>query len=208
LGKSIKNKNRHQMRRRKQLRAQKGRELERQPVRQGEAAFSWKKLLAAHILELFFMGLLAAGIMGIMMLAPDRRSIKKMSDSVSVVVENQAPVWQKSYPFGYKVIAFTEKGIVHTSFDTFPEGFVFDWSSLVVAHIQANRLTNTDEKIQVVMENIDYMDVGVSGMTIDATFTRKKGMTNVLGHFGELELVAQIVEDTGGQIFCLFGLRR
>jgi hypothetical protein len=145
--------------------------------------------------------------MVIMTLGPDKSAVKKVSDSVSALLVDQSEVWGEAYPYGYKIIALTDREIIHTSFNTFPEALVINWENLSVARIRANQQKDADEKIKIQIPDIKYAPANISGHTVTAAFTRRKGVTASLAVWGDREFVVQVVEDDGQRTFCLFGLR-
>jgi len=115
--------------------------------------------------------------------------------------------WDAEFSQGYKIIVFTDTDIIHTSLNTLPDDLKINWKEMSVARIQANQLNNTIEKIKITINDIAYMPAQVSGLAVTVTLLRKKGAAARLTKFGDLEFVAKIVEDNGGQLFCLLGLR-
>jgi len=170
-------------------------------------AFSFWRILKKHIIEMSFGVILLFGIGAVVLLGPDKKAVREMSASMSSIIEDQSPYWREAYPYGYKIIAFTDKNIIHTFFDTLPEDLEINWKDLSVARIQASQIKNTDEKIKITMANINYAPADVSGLTIVTSFSRKKGIRTSLTRLGGLEFVAEIIEDNGQELFCLFGLR-
>lgn len=203
----LKNTNRGKIRRRRQLREQRQRIESRGKRKYVPGRFMLGQFFKRHKVEFFFLAIIVAGVFGVFLLGPDKRAMNEMSSSMSSIIEGKSQLWQKAYPHGYKIIALTDKNIIHTSFDTLPEELEIDWDNLSISRIQADQFKKTNEKIKIKMSGINYAPAGVSGLTISTTFTRRKGATVSLIRFNKLEFVVEIIEDDGSQIFCLLGLR-
>lgn len=202
------NKSRRKIRRHRQLQGQRQRKASRDERGYVPAGFTFGVFLKNHKVEIFFLVLLVAGVIGIVLLGPDKGVIDEMRASVSSVIEEKAQYWDEDYPDGYKVIALTDKDIVHTSFDTLPEDLEINWKKLSVTRIQAKQFGSVEEKIKIRMTGIHYPPAGVSGLEIMTTLIRKEGAAAVLTRFNDLEFVAKIVGDNGEQVYCLLGLRQ
>lgn len=207
MGKSRKNNSRGRIKRRRHLRNQRDRQAGREKKKYARETFILSSFLKNRKWEIFFLLVMLIVIMLIVALGPDKRAIKKMSDSVSSLIADQSASWKEAYPYGYKIIALTEREIIHTSFDTLPEALEIHWKNLSVARIQADQLKNTDEKIKIEMPDINYAPANISRRTVTASFTRKKGMVTSLARWGKMEFAVEIIEDDGERLFCLFGLR-
>ena len=196
------------MRHHQQLRNQRQRDMAREEGKYAPARFVPGLFLKRHKVEIFLFVFLAAGVLSIILLGPDKGEINEMRASVSSVVEEKSQYWDEAYPYGYKVIALTDADIVHTSFDTLPEDLKINWKDLSVIRIQAKQFGSTDEKIKISMTGIYYAPAGVSDLAITTTLIRREGTSVILTRFNDLEFVAEIVEDNGEQVFCLLGLRQ
>lgn len=202
-----KNGSRKKSRHHRQLQSQHQREVDREEKKYVPAQFAPGIFLKRHRVEMFFLFLLTAGVLSIIMSGPDKEAIEEMKASVSSVIEERSEVWDEAYPYGYKIIALTGSEIVHTSFDTLPEDLKINWKSLSVARVQAKQFGSMDEKIKIGMTDISYGPAGVSGLTIRTSFIRKVGAITILTRFDDLEFIVEIIEDNTDQTFCLFGLR-
>ena len=207
MKRSQKNKSRNKVRRRRHLKDERERAVARERNKYAPEPFVFSRFLKRRKIEISFIVFLAAGVLGIILLGPDKDAINEMRASVSSAIEEKAPDWDEAYPYGYKVIALTEADIVYTDFDTLPDDLKIDWKNISVVWIQTRQFGSVDEKLKVVIKDMDYGPAGVSGLSVTSTFIRKKGAKTILTRLGDLEFVAEIIEDTGTQLFCLFGLR-
>lgn len=204
---SRKNISRGSIRRRRQLRDQRRRAACREERRYARSAFSLRRFVGRYKAEAFFIAVLIAGVLAVASLGPDKKAAKAARDSVSSFLTDRSREWNQAYPYGYKIIALTDKDIIHTSFDTLPGDLEIDWKNLSVSRIQADRLRGTDEKIKIGIDGLNYAPAGVSGVSVTAAFSRKKGARAALARFGGLDFAAEIVEDDGEYLFLLLGLR-
>jgi hypothetical protein len=207
MNNSRKNMSRGEIRRRRQLREQRQRIESREDEEHIQEEFSFKLFLKKYTVEVSLVVFLITGVSTVILLGPDKKAVNERQDAVRVLLRDRTYEWDEAYPYGYKIMAFTGKEIIHTSFDTLPKDFRIDWRNASVARIQASSLTNTDEKIKITMRGIRYPPAGVSGLKVTTTFSSRKGVVAKLARIGELELVAEIVEDNGEVLFCLIGLK-
>jgi hypothetical protein len=207
LKKSRQKANRARVRQRKQLSEQRQRVQDREKHKYTPEVFSFGRFLKEHKIELAFAVIVAACITGIVFLGPDKSAIKAMSASVSATIEGQSLQWDVAYPHGYKIIVFTDSDIIHTTFDTLPENLRINWNKLSVARIQSAEFGSVSEKVKITIPGMDYAPAGILGRTVTVSFIRKKGAIVRLAQFGNIEFVAEVIEDDTARLFCLFGLR-
>ena len=207
MKRSRKKTNRAKVRKRRQIRDQREREQHRTEKKYVPEKFVFWRFLKQRKIELLLVIVMIAGITGIVFLGPDKGAINEVKTSVSSVIEEQSGYWEETYPYGYKIIALRGKDIIHTSYDTLPEGLEINWRNLSAVRIQATQFGSTEEKIKIKIPDINYAPEAVSGLTATVAFIRRKGVTTSLAQLGDLRFIVEIIEDTGDQVFCLFGLQ-
>ena len=198
---------RSQTRRRRQLREQGQRSKSRDDEEYVYGEFALWPYLKNHKIEALFICVLIFYAAAVYVLRPDQKVIQEKKDAVSSLLLDQSYEWGRAYPHGYKIIAFTDENIIHTNYDTLPEELTFDWKRFSATRIQANRIKSTEEKIRIKMPGINYLPAGVSNLSITATLLRQKGAIGHLAKFGKMALIAEILEEREGYVFCLFGLK-
>jgi len=169
--------------------------------------FSRKSFFSKRLTEVIFILLLIGGVVAVRSLGPDNEAADEMRESIESLITWQPLQWEKDYPHGYKIIAFTDKDIITTSHDTLPEELKINWKRMSVARIEANQLKRTLEKIEIKINNINYAPAGIKGDNVKTTITRHTGSTGFLGQYGNLKLYVKIINDDGANLFCIFGLK-
>ncbi len=207
LKRSRKKTSRTKARHHRQMRDQKYRQHRREEKEYSPEQFSLMLLFRKRSGELLLIVIVIAAIVGIIFLGPDKKAAKEMMDSVSAVVEGQEADWEKMYPRGYKVIVLTDKDIIHTVYDTLPEDLKINWDKMFVERIQIREFGSLDEKIKIEISGISYVATGTSDLSVVGSFIRNEGVRIALAQLGDLDFMVEIVEDTGDQVFCLFGLK-
>ena len=195
------------MRKRARLRDQREREFRREKNKYVVESFSLRRFFERHTMDLALLVIMAAGITWIILLGPDKKAIKEMSASISSGIGDRSQQWAEAYPYGYKIIALTDKDIIHTLYDTLPKDLKIDWNNLSVARVQSAEFGRMNEKIEMALYSINYAPEGVSNLDVKVSFIRKKGAMVRVANLGQLELVVEVIENNEGQLFCLFGLR-
>ncbi len=203
MGKSRTGISRTKIRHHKRLQEQRLREQRREQKKYVPEGFSFKQ----YKMELLLVILMACAVCGILFLGPDKKAMNLVRDSYSFLIEGKEEDWEAAYPYGYKIIALTDKGIVHTSYDTLPGDLKIDWKKVSVVRIQMKEFGSLEEKINIEIPEISYLQAGVSGMTIKVAFIRKEGAGADLAKLGAFKFTAEIIKDTEGLVFCLFGLK-
>jgi hypothetical protein len=208
LNQSRKTKSRGRIRRERQLRQQRERIKTCVEEKFIPKEFSLGMYLKRQRGLIVLLLVLVVGIRGIRRLGPDKKADTAIEASVGSQLAERSQVWPKEYPYGYKIIALTEKEIFHTSYDTFSDDFKIDWRDLSVTRIKADHLKKTEEKIRIVAPQVRYVPHNISSRSeVTVTISRKKGMKTSLLKFDHFELFTEIVEDHEGYLFCLFGLK-
>jgi len=198
---------RGKLKRHRQLREESQRIVSREAKRYVPEAFNLWKFLWQRGVEFSLIAVLIIGVVAVRALGPDLGAIGEQRDSFGPLLLDQSLKWDKEFLYGYKVMVFTDKDIIQTSYDTLPGDLKINWKKMNVTRIQANQLNRTVEKIKIEISDIDYASAGIHNLTVRSTLLRQKGATIRLARFGELEFVVKIVDDDGNQLFCLFGLK-
>jgi len=206
MSKSRKDMSRGEIRRRRQLREQQERVDSKDDRRYLPAEFGFEAFLYKRKKESIFLVIIVIGVFAVLSLGPDRKAMDELRDSVDEMLSWQSMEWDVKHPHGYKVIAFTDKNIVMTSYDTMPDELKINWKKISVARIQMDQMRQTTEKIEVKIDNISYPPANISGASVVATISRNIGATASLGQYGDLNLFVKIIHDDGSNLFCLFGL--
>jgi len=208
MNQSRKKRSRGEIRRRRQLREKSGRIASRQ-----EEKYTEEEEVPPHLLlkkykvELLLVAFALIGVIFVMSLGPDKEAAQKLRESFDPSLYRRSLQWNEVYSQGYKVVVFTDKNIIHTTFDTLPDDLKINWKKMSVVRIQANQLSGTTEKIKITINDITYAPANISGMSATVTLTRQKGASAKIAEFDKLNFVVKIVEDEDDQLFCLFGLR-
>jgi len=149
------------------------------------------------------------GIYAVRLFGPDKEALKAIEQSVTSQLEDKSSQWDRQYPYGYKIIALTDQEIIHTAYDTFTPDFEINWRELSVTKIRADQLQSSAEKIRIVAPRIKCLSEDVSSRsTVTVTISSNKGMKASLVKFGRFDFGMEVVENTDGKIYCLFGLRQ
>ena len=130
-----------------------------------------------------------------------------IKSSMLSVSNEQHVLWKKKYPSGYKIIAFSEKKIIHTEQDTLPDDLKIDWKNVSVSVLPANPLTYTEEKLKINVPIISYAPMDMQGLNVSVVISRKKQEVVGLAKFGWHNLMAEIIGDDGDSILCLIGFQ-
>lgn len=207
MGRSREKRSRGKIRRRRQLREESERIASRQQGGCAENEASSQLQFRKYKIELFLAAFVIICSVFIMSFGPDKKAAKKMRNSFDPFLYSQLFEWDSAFAQGYKVIVFTDEGIIQTSFDTLPKDLKINWKKMSVTRIQANQQSGIIEKIKITLDGITYAPAGISGLTTSVTLSRQKGASARLAKLGKLEFVAKIVEDEDHQLFCLLGLR-
>jgi len=207
MSQSRKKRSRKEIRRRRQLREKDQRVASNEEEKYAETEISLRLPFKKYKIELLFVIFAVIGVIFVISLGPDKKAAQELRESFNPFLYAKSWQWDEAFSKGYKIIVFTEKSIIHTSFDTLPDDLKINWKEMSVARIQANRLSGTTEKIKITINDITYAPADVSGMTTTVILSRQKGASGRLARLGKLELVAKIVEDDGSQLFFLLGLR-
>ena len=196
------------IRRKRQLRKQSERIHDRGDKRYVPADMTFGAFIKRQKGLFIFAAILAVGIWGVKKLTPDKKVDSIMQNSIDAIISERTQEWDQSYPYGYKIIVFTDKEIMHTSFDTIAPDFRINWKELSVTRIQADQLERTEEKIKITPPKIQYGPQSVSSLSgVTAVISRKKGMKRSLGEFEKFEIILEIVDDREGRLLCLFGIK-
>ena len=194
--------------RKRQLRKQSERIHAREDRKYVPADMTFGVFIRKHRGLFIFVTILAVGIWGGRKLASIKKVDSVLQNSIDAIISERTQEWDESYPYGYKIIVFTDKEIMHTSFDTISPDFRVNWKELSVIRIQADQLERTEEKIKITAPKIQYGPQSISSLSgVTATISRKVGMKMKLGEFDKFEFIFEIVEDSEGQLFCLFGIK-
>jgi len=202
-----KKRSRGEIRRRRQLREKNQRLAVHGENKYKEKEVPLRLLLKKYVVEFSLIVFVIIGVLFIISLGPDQKATKKLRESFNSSLNSQSWEWDEEFLQGYKIIVFTDKDIIQTSFDTLPDDLKINWKKMSVVRIQANQLSGTTEKIKITINDITYASVGMSGLTARAVLSRQKGTIAKLANFGNIEFIVKIIEDDGDQVFCLFGLR-
>lgn len=170
--------------------------------------FSFRSFLRENRVPLFFIVLALAGITALWMTLPLKETVPDdITATLKTLAEEQLPRWAQKYSKGYKLIVITDQEIILTDYDRLPENLRADWKHLVIKRLKADPFKNIPERIQIELSGLSYAPADIFDVTASAAFTRQKGMTGSFLKFDGSELAAEIIEDQGNRIFCLFGLR-
>ena len=206
---SRKTKSRGRVRRERQLRKQRERVKAR-----GDGLYVPKEMVPGAFLKrqigvIVLAVILIAGIWAVKMLVSDKQGIADIEELIGARLEDERLSRGKEYPYGYKLIALTDKEIIPTSYDTLSRDFKIDWKRLSITRIRADQLQGAEEKIRIVAPQVHYLPRNISSQSlVTTTISRKKGMKTTLAQFDRFEFMAEIVEDKEGYLYCLFGLKR
>jgi len=207
MNRSRKKRSRRKIRRRRQLREKSQRIAVHEEEKYTEEEIPLRLRLKKHAVEFSLIVFVVIGVLFIISLGPDKKVVQELQESFDPFLYNRSLEWDEEFLQGYKIIVFTDKDIIQTSFDTLPDDLKINWKKMSVVRIQANQLSGMTEKIKITINDITYAPENVSGMTATVILLRQKGASVQLARFGKLEFVAKIVEDDSSQLFFLLGLR-
>jgi len=207
MNQSRKKRSRGKIRRRRQLREESERIASRQKEEYTKEAIPIRLLFKKYIAELLMAAFVIFGVVFVISLGSDKKAVQKLQESFDPLLYDRSLEWDATYSQGYKIIVFTEKNIIHTSYDTLSDDLEINWKEMSVTRIQADQLSGTIEKIKIAINGITYAPANVLGMTATVILSRQKGASARLAKFGNLEFVAKIVADDSSQLFFLLGLR-
>lgn len=198
---------RSQNKRRRQLRERDLRIESREEESSQSQQFAAEPFILKHIIEILFVVLAIFGFLIFRSLAPNEGDTEKTRETVDTLLLNRSYDWELKYPYGYKIIALTDKEIIHTSYDTLPLELKINWNKIIISRIKANQLADKEEMIKIEIADIHYAPENVSGMSIATSLSRHKGAKTRLAQFGKLDFMIEIIEDTQDHLFCMLGLR-
>ncbi len=207
MKRSQKKANRRRVRQRIRQQDQNQRALDRDRNKYVPEKFVLKHYLRQHGIELAVLLMAAISVTVIVLMGSDKKAMNEMSATVSSGIEEQSQRWAEAYSYGYKVIMLTETDIIHTSFDTLPKDFRVDWDDLAVSRVKSTEFGAMNEKVKISLPGIDYAPGGVFDLTVTASFVRKEGAKVRLANLGKFEFVIEVVKDSDGKLYCLFGLQ-
>ena len=207
MNRSRKKRNRREIRRQRQLREKNQRIAVHGEEKYTEEEIPLRLRLKKHAVEFSLIAFVIIGVLFVISLGPDKKSVQELRESFAPFLNKRSLEWDEEFLQGYKIIVFTDKNIIQTSFDTLPDDLKINWKKMSVVRIQANQLSGTTEKIKIAINDITYTPEDVSGMTVTVILSRQKGASARLARLGKFELVAKIGEDDGRQLFFLLGLR-
>jgi hypothetical protein len=204
---SRKHLSRSELKRRRQLKEQGSRLESREEASSKEKEFRIERFVAKHFITLMCVALLVIGILIVRLIMPNMEDLERIDNTVSGLILDRSYDWALKYPFGYKIIALTDKKIIHTNYDSLPSDLQINWKKLVAARIEADLLSDIVESIKVELKDIKYDPANVTDLSVRTTITRYKGARTRLAQIGSMDFMIEIVEDNGEHVFCLLGLQ-
>ena len=205
MKKSRKRTSRGKIRRHRQLEKQKKRIADRDEAQYDGEDLSGENFFSKYLIEILFVIVFLIAIATFVMFGSHNSHLGE--DPYISKLSSQAWQWRDRYPQGYKVIVLEGEDIRSTSYDELPDSLIVDWEKLSIQLTRESQVNGFIEKVEVTIPGIDHVPSGISGTQVRATILRQKGSRGGLITLGNLRLVVEIVEDTGNQIFLLFGLQ-
>jgi len=176
MNRSRKKRSRRDIRRRRQVREKSQRIAAHEEKKYTKEKVPLRFLFKKHVVELSLIAIMIFGVLFVISLGPDKNAVKELQDSFDPFLYDRSLEWDEEFLQGYKIIVFTDKDIIQTSFDTLPNELKIDWKKMSVVRIQANQLSGTTEKVKITLNDIAYAPVNVSGMTTRAVLLRQRSI--------------------------------